>query len=81
MSLTEDNVLPTEPYKQGHFLSIECHWLDEDGVYDEEAAVARVNKANSVLYKEPGYKANAARAKITAILEQRALDKELAEYL
>ena len=72
-----------EPQRNGHFLPIDCHWLDAqgNGVYDEEAAVARVAVANGNLYKEPAYKTNVARAKIESALAQRALDKELAEYL
>ena len=66
---------------KGHFLPIDCHWLDAQGKYDEDAAVARVKIANGNLYKEPAYKTNVARAKIEAALAQRALDKELAEYL
>jgi uncharacterized protein YdbL (DUF1318 family) len=45
------------------------------------SAVARVNLTNRNLYKEPAYKTNVARAKIESALAQRALDKELAEYL
>jgi len=70
------NIMP-----KGHFLPIDCHWLDAQGKYDEDAAVARVKVANGNLYKEPAYKTNVARAKIEAALAQRALDKELAEYL
>ena len=81
MSLTQDNVPVVEPQRNGHFLPIDCHWLDQNGVYDEDAAVARVAVANGNLYKEPAYKTNVARAKIEATLAQRALDKELAEYL
>ena len=66
---------------KGHFLPIDCHWLDAQGKYDEDAAVARVKIANGNLYKEPAYKTNVARAKIEAALAQRALDIELAEYL
>ena len=66
---------------KGHFLPVDCHWLDAQGKYDEDAAVARVKIANGNLYKEPAYKTNVARAKIEAALAQRALDKELAEYL
>ena len=66
---------------KGHFLPVDCHWLDAQGRYDEDAAVARVKVANSNLYKEPAYKTNVARAKIEAALAQRALNKELAEYL
>ena len=66
---------------KGHFLPIDCHWLDAQGKYDEDAAVARVKIANGNLYKEPAYKTNVARAKIEAALAQRALDKELAEYI
>jgi len=70
------NIMP-----KGHFLPIDCHWLDAQGKYDEDAAVARVKIANGNLYKEPAYKTNVARAKIEAALAQRALDKELAEYI
>jgi len=70
------NIMP-----KGHFLPIDCHWLDAQGKYDEDAAVARVKIANGNLYKEPAYKTNVARAKVEAALAQRALDKELAEYL
>jgi len=70
------NIMP-----KGHFLPIDCHWLDAQGKYDEDAAVARVKVANGNLYKEPAYKTNVARAKIEAALAQRALDIELAEYL
>ena len=70
------NIMP-----KGHFLPVDCHWLDAQGRYDEDAAVARVKVANGNLYKEPAYKTNVARAKIEAALAQRALDKELAEYL
>jgi len=66
---------------KGHFLPVDCHWLDAQGKYDEDAAVARVKIANGNLYKEPAYKTNVARAKIEAALAQRALDKELAEYI
>ena len=66
---------------KGHFLPVDCHWLDAQGKYDEDAAVARVKIANGNLYKEPAYKTNVARAKIEAALAQRALDIELAEYL
>ena len=66
---------------KGHFLPVDCHWLDAQGRYDEDAAVARVKVANGNLYKEPAYKTNVARAKVEAALAQRALDKELAEYL
>ena len=70
------NIMP-----KGHFLPVDCHWLDAQGRYDEDAAVARVKVANGNLYKEPAYKTNVARAKIEAALAQRALDIELAEYL
>ena len=70
------NIMP-----KGHFLPVDCHWLDAQGRYDEDAAVARVKIANGNLYKEPAYKTNVARAKIEAALAQRALDIELAEYL
>ena len=70
------NIMP-----KGHFLPVDCHWLDAQGRYDEDAAVARVKIANGNLYKEPAYKTNVARAKVEAALAQRALDKELAEYL
>jgi len=70
------NIMP-----KGHFLPVDCHWLDAQGRYDEDAAVARVKVANGNLYKEPAYKTNVARAKVEAALAQRALDKELAEYL
>ena len=66
---------------KGHFLPVDCHWLDAQGRYDEDAAVARVTITNRNLYKEPAYKTNVARAKIEAALAQRSLDKELAEYL
>ena len=66
---------------KGHFLPVDCHWLDAQGKYDEDAAVARVTITNRNLYKEPAYKTNIARAKIESALAQRALDKELAEYL
>ena len=81
MSLTEDNVLSIEPYKTSHFLPIDCHWLDAQGKYDEDAAAAKVAITNAGMHKEPSYKTNVARAKIDAVLAQRALDKELAEYL
>jgi len=38
---------------KGHFLPVDCHWLDAQGRYDEDAAVARVNLTNKNLYKEP----------------------------
>tara|TARA_B100000795_G_scaffold3007_1_gene2075 strand:+ start:456 stop:680 length:225 start_codon:yes stop_codon:yes gene_type:complete len=70
------NIMP-----KGHFLPIDCHWLDAQGKYDEVAAVKRVQRNNDNVHKEFNYAQNIARSKIEVANEQRALNKELAEYI
>lgn len=77
---------PTEPFKTKKndpfdpFKGADAHWL-VDGVYDEVAAQMRIAKTNADIAKDKMYAANTARIAIEKRLEQRALGKEMAEYL
>jgi len=83
--MSEDNVLPTEPFKTKKrdpfdpFKGTEAHWL-VDGVYDELAAQLRVEKANAKMAADANYMNNARRALNEIRMEERELAREIAEY-
>ena len=83
--MSEDNVLPTEPFKTKSrdpfdpFKGTEAHWL-VNGVYDELAAQLRIEKANAKMVADANYMNNARRSENEKRMEQRELAREIAEY-
>jgi len=61
------------------FAARDAHWL-VDGVYDENAAVGRVEKTNAAMVLDSNYMNNVRRAANEIRREERELERELADY-